>query len=428
MSEQDSVMAQRNFAASTRSNQAGPADFTSEANALAYANTQVDRLIAAMRYKLEQHLSGWPGDDRELNTYEAIRHLLRDMNFAHAAYVEADYENPAFAKMGATSRINFQLPSPDCMYHSVILHGDHLYRITGARGSAAIFQLTVYSGHACDMISWKTHSMINNVDQPEKLAAGGNVDIILSREQPADLGDALWLALPDGPCELHSRQYYGDWETEGAAELIIRVSHQRFPARLLDRETAECRFTRLIDLLRVHTDFYRAGVRAHLNASPHEIGELIVPGAFEGTNYYPGHFRCERDQAVIIEIEHSDSLYWNCALFNMQFENIDWWARHSSLNSHQVTIDPDGRIRLVASWIDPGVANWLDASGRTLHLIAFRFFRARRPPTNPKLTVVPLAEVRQHLPAGAPTMTREQRQALMERRLLSVYRRRMADF
>jgi hypothetical protein len=427
MSDED-IMAQRNFAATTRSAHAVPADFTSDANALTYANAQIDRLVTAMRYKLEKHLTGWPADDRELNTYEAIRHLLRDMNFAHAAYVEADYENPAFAKMGATSRINFQLPSPDCMYHSVILHGDYIYRITGARGSAAIFQLTVYSGHACDLIGWRTHSMVNNIDQPGKLAAGGNVNIVLSREQPADLGDALWLPLPDGPCELHSRQYYGDWEGEMPAELIIRVLHQCFPARLLDRETAESRFARLTDLLRVHTDFYRAGVRAHLNASPHEIGELVVPGAFEGTNYYPGHFRCERDQAVIIEIEDPGSLYWNTALFNMQYENIDWWARHSSLNSHQATTDADGRIRMVASWVDPGVPNWLDASGRHLHLIAFRFFRAKRTPMKPRLTTVPLAEVRQHLPAGVPTITREQRQRLMEQRLVSVYRRRMSDF
>lgn len=427
MTDNATVMAQTNFARAS-AGEAAPADFSTDAGALAWAEGQLGKLVAAMRYKLERHIVGWPGDDRELDTCEAFRHLLRDINFAHAAYVEADYLNPAFAKMGATSRINFQLPSPDCMYHSVILHGDYRYRITGKRGSAAIFQLAVYDGHACDLIGWKERCVVNNIDQPGQLAPGGEVDIVLSREKPAELGGALWMELAPGPCELHSRQYYGDWESEAPADLTIRAEPMPFPPALLDRASAETRFARLVDLLRVHTDFYRAGVEAHMRADPHTIPEVVFPGAFVGTNYYPGYLRCGPDEAVIVEIEDPGSLYWNTALFNMQFENIDWWARRSSLNGHQAVTDPDGKIRLVASWRDPGVPNWLDASGRHLNLIAFRFFRAARTPDQPRLSTVPLAELRAHLPAGTPTVTPEQRQAEMERRLLSVYRRRMADF
>ncbi len=428
MPDKDSVMAQKNFAANTQTRESVPADFSSDNGALAYANEQLDKLIAAMRYKLEKHIVGWPGDDRELDTYEAIRHLLRDVNFGHAAYVEADYENPAFAKMGATSRINFQLPSPDCMYHSVILHSDYSYRITGKRGSASIIQLTVYAGHACDLIGWKEHSVINNFDQPKEFAPGSDVNIVLSRVKPADLGNSLWMELPEGRSELHSRQYYGDWEKQDAAELVIRMESQTFPAKVLDRASAETRFNRLVDLLRVHTNFYRAGVEAHLRHAPGEIPQLVFPGAFVGTTYFPGHFRCKPDEAVIIEIEDPGSLYWNTALFQMQFENLDWWSRSSSFNSAQAHTDADGRIRFVASWKDPGVPNWLDASGRVLNLIAFRFFRAPSTPENPTLKTVPLADVRKHLPGDTPLVASEQRHELLVRRLLSVYRRRMADF
>jgi hypothetical protein len=428
MSDTQGIMSQENFAATAGTVGDVPADFSSDAGALAYANGQLDQLVAAMRYKLEKHITGWPGDDRELDTLEAIRHLLRDVNFGHSAYVEADYENPAFAKMGATSRINFQLPSPDCMYHSVILHGDYIYRITGKRGSAAIFQLAVYAGHACDLVGWKTHCVTNNFDQPEHLGPGGEVDIVLSRTKPADLGDALWMELPDGPSELHSRQYYGDWLAEEPADLMIRMESQAFPAKVLDRPTAETRFNRLVDLLRVHTDFSRAGVESHLRHRPDEIPELVFPGAFEGTTYFPGHFRCQPDEAVIIEIEDTGSHYWNTALFQMQFENLDWWSRCSSCNSAQAHIDGDGKVRFVASWKDPGVPNWLDCSGRTLSLVAFRFFRAPEKPHNPTLKTVPLAEVREHLPAGTPVVSAEERHDLLNRRLVSAYRRRMADF
>jgi len=428
MTHSESTMSQTNFAATTHIDERAPVDFSSDVGALAYANAQLDKLIAAMRYKLERHVVGWPGDDRELDTYEALRHLLRDLNFGHSAYVEADYENPAFAKMGATTRINFQQPSADCMYHSVVLHSDYRYRITGNRGSASVFQLAVYAGHACDLIGWKTHCVINNFDYPEQLAPDRDIEIVLSHEKPADLGNALWMELPKGRSELHSRQYYGDWETENPADLMIRMESQTFPAKVLDRDTAETRFSRLVDLLRVHTDFYRAGVEMHLRHGPGEIDLVSFPGAFEGTSYFPGHFRCKPDEAVLIEAEDPGSLYWNVALYQMQFENLDWWSRASSYNCTQVHTDADGKVRLVASWKDPGAPNWLDVSGRVLNLIAFRFWRAGHTPMKPKLTTLPLVEIRAHLPADSPTVTPRERHALLERRLISVYRRRMADF
>jgi hypothetical protein len=428
MAQAKGSMAQANFAATSHTGELAPADFSTDQGALAYANAQLDKLVAAMRYKLEKHITGWAGDDRELDTHEALRHLLRDINFGHSAYVEADYENPAFAKMGATSRINFQQPSPDCMYHSVILHSDHRYRITGKRGSASVFQLAVYAGHACDLIGWKTHCVVNNFDHPEALAPGADVDIVLSRTRPDDLAGALWMELPEGRSELHSRQYYGDWETQDAADLMIRNEGQTFPAKVLDRETAETRFSRLLDLLRVHTDFYRAGVQAHLAHGPEAIEEVVIPGAFEGVRYFPGHFRCRPDQAVILEIEDPAAAYWNTALFQMQFENLDWWSRASSYNCAQAQADADGKIRFVASWKDPGTPHWLDVSGRVLSLIAFRFWRPGREPVRPTLSTVPLAEVRAHLPADTPNVSREARHELLERRLVSAYRRRMADF
>jgi hypothetical protein len=422
------VMSQENFSARVTQSGGQPGDFSTDSGALAWAEGQLDKLVAAMRYKLQRHIVGCPGDDRELDTYEAFRHLLRDLNFGHSAYVEADYANPAFAKMGATSRINFQLPSPDCMYHSVILHGDYTYRITGKRGTAAVFQLAVYAGHACDLVGWKTHSVANNFDQPDHLGPGVEVDIVLSRTRPADIGGALWMELPDWPSELHSRQYYADWLIEEPADLMIRMQSQTFPAAMLDARTAPERFDRLVNLLRVHTDFYRAGVESHLRHGPSEIPELVFPGAFEGTTYFPGHFRCRPEEAVIIEIGDTGSDYWNTALFQMQFENLDWWSRSSSFNSAQAHADADGKVRFVASWRDPGVPNWLDCSGRVLSLIAFRFFRAPSKPANPTLKTVPLAEVRDHLPVDTPMVTPEERHRLLSDRLVSVYRRRMADF
>ena len=84
------AMSQDNFVRNTDTVQRAPADFSSDESALAYAYGELDKLVEAMRYSLRKQIVGWPGDDRELNTYEALRHLLRNMSFGHAAHVEGD--------------------------------------------------------------------------------------------------------------------------------------------------------------------------------------------------------------------------------------------------------------------------------------------------------------------------------------------------
>ena len=426
MSDARPVMAQENFATAALREGGVAGDFSSDAAALAYANGLLDKFVEAMRYSLERQIVGFPAEDRELNAHEALRHLFRNINFAHASYMEADYLNPELTRMSATSRIQFQLPAVDCVYHTALLHGDYRYRLQGYRGTATVFQVTSYSGYACDLVGWKTCSVANNFDTPA-LAPGKTIDVVLSREKPDNLGDAYWMALPEGPCELHLRQYYGDWDTEEPADLRIVREGQSFPAPVLTKELAETRFKRVPDLLRVHAEFCRRGVQAHLDADPYEVPELVVPGAFEGTRYFNGHFRCQPDQAVIIEADAADSLYWNLELTNLQWEPGDWWTRLSSYNGAQVHRYPDGKIRLVASWADPGAPNWLDCSGRIVHLFGFRFFRATQPLPKPQVKIVPLAELQNHLPPG-PVVSPQERYAVLMRRYLSAYRRRCSDF
>ena len=402
-----------------------PPDFSSDESALAYANGQLDKLVEAMRYSLSKQITGWPEHDRELNTHEAIRHLLRNVSFLHAGYMEADVENPTLTKMGGTSRIQFQHQSPNCNYHMAALHGDYRYRLSGYRGTAAIFQAQVGSGRGTG--KWKVATVVNNLDDPA-FAAGKTLDVVLSREKPADLGDATWLPLPEGHCEIHLRQYYGDWETEEPAELILTREDQTFPSRLLTRKTAESRFQQLVDLVRNHADFHKAGVKGHLASDPHEVHEVPIPGAFEGTHYFFGHFRCPPDQAVIVDIGPPESVYWSVEINQLQWEPGDYWARLVSYNMTQVRPEADGSVRWIASWEDPGVPNWLDCSGRDLHLIGFRFFRAASQPSSPRLTTVPLSELGKHIPAGTPTLSPEERRQEMARRLYSVYRRRFNDF
>jgi hypothetical protein len=428
MTDPDTTMSQDNFRTRASDGERVPADLSNDEAALAYANGQLDTLVAAMRYSLEKQIVGWPEEDRALNTYEALRHMLRNMSFAHAAHVEGDYGNPVLTKMGGMSRIQFQLQSCDCNYHSAILHGAYRYRLTGNRGSCAVFQMSTYNGHSCDFADgWKMIGNANNIDTPQ-FAADKDINVVLSHKKPDDLGDAVWLELPEGRCELHIRQYYADWFTEEPADLALVCEGQQFPPPLLTQETSETRFKRLPDLLRVHADFAVAGVQAHLDSDPHKVDRFVVPGAFAGTEYFSGHFRVREDEAVIIEVDKPDCEYWNVELTNLQWEPGDWWARLVNYNLAQVHYEADGKVRFIASWTDPGRPNWFDCSGRVLHLIGFRFFETRGQQAEPRIHTVPLVDLDKHLSADMPRITPGQRQEQMEARLLSAYRRRFSDF
>jgi hypothetical protein len=429
MSDDTRAMSQDTFVQAADKTVRAPADFSSDESALAYANGELDKLVESMRYSLKKQIVGWPADDREINTYEALRHLLRNMSFGHAAHVEGDYGNPTLTKMGGTNRIQFQLQSTDCNYHAAILHGSHTYRLKGNRGSCAVFQISTYNSHSCDFVGgWKMIGNANNVDTPQ-FSAGKDIDVVLSHRKPENLGaDQVWLELPEGRCEMHIRQYYADWFAEEPAHLSLTCENQVFPAPLLNHASSEERFQRLVDLVRVHADFCEAGVKGHLNCAPDVISRFVVPGAFAGTDYFNGSFRCEPDQAVIIEVDKPDCEFWNVELTQLQWEPGDWWARLLNYNLKQVHYEADGKVRFIASWKDPGLPNWFDCSGRLTHLIGFRFFETKSEQPEPRVKVVPLADLEQHISPDMPRITPAERQAQMEARRDSVYRRRFSDF
>ena len=122
------------------------------------------------------------------------------------------------------------------------------------------------------------------------------------------------------------------------------------------------------------------------NRAHHHLA-IHIPQAFRGAVYLNGHYRCEYDQAVIMEVRLTESNYWSFQLSNVGgWEAMDYHLRQCSLNMHQARIDKDGVFRAVISQQDPGVPNWLDSTGRTLGLIAGRYFQAKSTPRNSLIT------------------------------------------
>ena len=125
--------------------------------------------------------------------------------------------------------------------------------------------------------------------------------------------------------------------------------------------------------------------------------------------YWQGIYQFAPDEALILETElPKQQRYWNVQLNDVLWNAIEFIYRQSSLNGHQARLDSDGKFRAVISLTDPGVPNWLDPAGYTQGMLMGRWYAADSHPM-PTLKRVPLAKVRDYLPAETPTMTAEQR-------------------
>jgi hypothetical protein len=128
------------------------------------------------------------------------------------------------------------------------------------------------------------------------------------------------------------------------------------------------------------------------------------------------------DEALIVETEVPPARYWSLQLADPWWQTTDYAYHHSSINGHQAHIDADGKVRLVIAARDPGVPNWLDTVDNLTGVALWRWYLAEQHPTQ-SVRVVPLSDVRAHLPGGTPFVTPDDRRCVIQQRAAAVRRR-----
>lgn len=322
----------------------------------------------------------------------------------------------------------YGLPNPDTAYRSAPVHSDHTYRIGGTRGTAHNFHVESWiGGDLAAMASTAPYAGRKEYD----LGPDGSIEVVLSRdEQPGN-----WIQLAPGRGFVQIREVFLDWEGEARATLSIEREGATYPPPPITADELTRRFDRVVEFLRMVPVALLRGIEQHyaadsgtipfapitLGAKDREVGDYDLDGQFYGQ----GYFHCGPDDAVIVEFAPPACNYWSIQLASQYWESLDWHIRQTSLNAAQATLDSDGVFRGVIAHRDPGVANWLDASGHTTGLIGGRFYL---PETLPSLTLmsVPFDKVRGVLPADTKTIDDATRSEILRRRLLGA-RPRMFD-
>jgi hypothetical protein len=240
------------------------------------------------------------------------------------------------------------------------------------------------------------------------------------------------------------RMLFHDWENEVSPDLhIVQVGHEGAHPPPIDPAAAATKMRRVGDIvekqMKFWNEFYDVILEAH--GDRNGDGQTFMPtnglneparanlatGGGQCTNVYSGGmFDLGPDEALLIEVDVPvKPSYTGFHLGNLWGESLDYANHATSINGFQAEADADGTTRFVVAHADPGVPNWLDTTGLRRGFLTARWTYPVPPDELPTVNVskLPLADVRQHLPAATRLVSADERSQQIRTRQEHVQRR-----
>jgi hypothetical protein len=308
--------------------------------------------------------------------------------------------------------VTWGMECPDCIYTRAVLRGGESYRLFGNRGTARYVGLQTMNG-----IVATANELVDELE----VDADGNFEVVLSAEERA----GNWMRIDGDHPTLTVRHFFYDWDIEVASSLRIERLGDAVAADggSVDREVAVSRqLVALGDFVHDNLAFFlKFGAAAPLNGFLPPIDRTDMGAAAENRPVI-GRWELRPDEALIVEVEPPEGIYWSFSIGNPWWETIHYGRHQSSLNAHQVAVDSDGLVRVVLCESDPGVANWLDTAGHSNGPIILRCVRTKTAPT-PTTRIVPFEQVAAELPSDTTRVTPEERLSILAARRRAVRER-----
>lgn len=389
--------------------------YTRSLDGLGFAEPDIWRKIVSAMGELEKLVWEDPRVQDDLTRAEGVRQLTRLIGGSLPITMETiDPNHPQFLQLLST-RVQWGLPSADCHYLWAPLHGDNVYRISGDRGTARLFDIEIRNDSFAHLAEWTLHSRLASVET----GPGNHVEIVLSRTRPE--GAVNWVELPPGRCEIVLRQYFYDWNTEQMARLTIVNENASYPPPPLTTQAIHRNLELFCDFLAQVPPVFRKSVEVYYQQPPNMMGFHAIDYGFRALTYGKGTYRCAPDEALLLEVPLPRTRYWNIQLSSHFWEARDFHLRQNALNGHQAWVGDDGVFRAVISHRDPGISNWLDAGGHEQGLVTIRYYEADTTPI-PTLRRMRFDELASALPADTARVTPEQRARTLRDRAWAMQR------
>lgn len=305
------------------------------------------------------------------------------------------------------------LPNADFLYRYAFVDGARRFRIRGTRGSAHFLEAQTIRGFWGDLdlkplATW-------DVDRFER-SNDGALEIEVGPERPRDCPN--WIAT-DPAASINTlilREAFYDWSSERRAELSIEpLDGPSAPAELGERELAD-RLGAASRMIEFCFQAFSGGLTQEVLAAVGTNRFRLIDtsqdehAANPSAGYVPAVYELGADEALIVEVPVPRARYWNIHLGDVWWQVTDYANRQSSLNGRQVVPDADGRVRIVVSARDPGIANWLDTAGIARGVALLRWYFTDDHPA-PSVERVRCDAVLARLPASTRRVTPEERRA-----------------
>ena len=382
------------------------------------ASGDVD-LPAAWSYLLRQLESAAqlvgsdPASRNRVDLAAGMRHLLVLLAAGIDEALRFDPDPILSVQRASTNDVvTWGMECPDCLYTRATLHGDESYRLFGNRGTARYVGLQTMNG-----IASTANALVDELEAD----GDGNFEVVLSAEEH----DGNWMRVEGDHPTLTVRHFFYDWDTEVPSSLRIERIGDRAqrkvptidPDHVVSRQLAA-----LGDFVHDNLEFFlQFGAAAPPNGFLAPIDRSAMGAAAENKPVI-GRWELGSDEALILEVEPPQGVYWSYSLGNPWWETIHYGRHQSSLNAHQAVVDSDGLVRVVLCGRDPGVANWLDTAGFSNGAMILRCVRTTTAPT-PSARVVSFDAISSALPADTLRITADERASVLERRRHAVHER-----
>jgi hypothetical protein len=354
-----------------------------------------------------------PASSNAVDLASGMRHLLVLLATGADEALRFDSDPILSVQRASTNDIiTWGMECPDCIYTQAKLRGGESYRLFGKRGTARYVGLQTMDGIV---------STANELVDELEVDADGNFEVILSRDER----DGNWMRIEGDSPTLTVRHFFYDWDSEVQSSLRIErlgdsVEHMTSPTSpdvLVSRQLVA-----LGDFVHDNLQFFlQFGGAAPANGFLPAIDRTAMGAAAENRPVI-GRWELGPDEALILEVEPPQGVYWSYSLGNPWWETIHYGRHQSSLNGHQAVVDSDGLVRVVLCGRDPGVANWLDTAGHSNGAMILRCVRTTTAPT-PNARVVAFDDIASALPVDTRRVTAEERAAVVERRRRAVHER-----
>lgn len=390
-------------------------ELNKEIKTMGFSDPSIWREVVNVMAQMETLVWNDPLVTDNLTRAEGTRYLTRLIAGALPMTMELwtpDY--PQFFHLLST-RIHWGLPATDCHYQWAPVHGDNVYRISGDRGSARVFDIETRKDHFANIADWELHDRLTRFEIDDN----NQVEIFLSRKRPE--GAKNWIQLAEGPGNIIFRQYYYDWNTEQPANLTIVNENAIYPPAALKESDIAERLQLFCNWLHQVPERFAQVVNTYYTAPANSMIFDSIDFGWKSLKYGKGIYECGSDEALILEVKLPKTYYWSIQLCSHFWEARDYHLRQTSLNGHQAEIDDDGMFRAVISHQDPGVANWLDAGGHNQGLLAIRYYEPDSTPI-PSVRRVKLSEVKAAFPTTTREVSAEERQKTLRDRAASIAR------